>query len=89
MFTPFNIDAKLVVTWYENAPQLSNTSLLDALPVTCTASSAVHFIYPFYCPGVKELGRIENQDSKFQGAANDSTACVMYGENKRTLSSIV
>lgn len=81
MFTPVNINAKLVVTWYENAPQLSNTSLLDAIPVTCTASSDVHFSYPVYCPGARELGRIENQDSKFQGAANDSTACVMYGEN--------
>ena len=88
MFTPVNIDAKLFVTWYENAPQLSNTSLLDALPVTCTASAAVQFNYPVYCPGVKELGRIENQDSKFQGAANDSTACVMYGDNKHTLSYI-
>ena len=91
MFTPVNIDAKLVVTWYENAPQLSNTSLLDALPVTYTytASSVIHFNYPVYCPGAKELGRIENQDSKFQGAANDSTACVMYGDDKHTLSSIV
>ena len=88
MFTPVNIDAKLFVTWYENAPQLSNTSLLDTQSVTCTASSAVQFNYPVYCPGVKELGRIENQDSKFQGAANDSTACVMYGDNKHTLSYI-
>lgn len=83
IFTPVNINAKLVVTWYENVPQLNNTSLLDAQSVTYTASTAVHFSYPVYCPGVKELGRIENQDSKFQGAANDSTACVMYGENQR------
>lgn len=86
IFTPVNINAKLVVTWYENAPQLNNTSLLDAQSVTYTASTAVHFSYPFYCPGVKELGRIENQDSKFQGAANDSMACVMYGENEYWLS---
>ena len=83
IFTPVNINARLVVTWYENVPQLNNTSLLDAQSVTYTASTAVHFSYPVYCPGVKELGRIENQDSKFQGAANDSTACVMYGENQR------
>lgn len=82
IFTPVNINAKLVVTWYENTPQLNNTSLLDAQSITYTASTAVHFNYPVYCPGVRELGRIENQDSKFQGVANDSTACVMYGENQ-------
>lgn len=82
VFTPVNINAKLVVTWYENAPQLSNTSLLDAQAVTYAASTTAAFDYQVYCPGVTELGRIENQDSKFQGTANDSMACVMYGENQ-------
>lgn len=82
VFTPVNVDVRLVVAWYENTPQLNNTSLLDTQSITYTASTAVHFSYPVYCPGVKEIGRIENQDSKFQGAANDSTACVMYGENE-------
>ena len=82
VFTPVNINAKLVVTWYENAPQLSNTSLLDAQAVTYATSTAVVFDYTVYCPGAEELGRIENQDSKFQGAATDSKACVMYGENQ-------
>ena len=77
IFEPVNLNAKLVVSWYENTPQLNNTSLLLSQAVTYTASSAMQFNYPIHAPGIlRELGRIEFQNSFYHNAATDEMACV-------------
>lgn len=77
IFEPVNLNAKLVVSWYENTPQLNNTSLLLSQAVTYTASSAMQFSYPIHAPGIlRELGRIEFQNSFYHNAATDEMACV-------------
>lgn len=64
IFEPVNINARLVVSWYENTPQLNDTSLLLQQAVTCAASDVSSFKYPIHASGIlRELGRIENQNS--------------------------
>ena len=64
IFEPVNINARLVVSWYENTPQLNDTSLLLQQAVTYTASDTASFKYPIHASGIlRELGRIENQNS--------------------------
>lgn len=77
IFEPVNLNAKLVVSWYENTPQLNNTSLLISQATTCTAGSGLEFNCPIRAPGIlRQLGRIESQNSFFEGAATDTVACV-------------
>ena len=78
IFEPINdVDAKIVISWYENTPQLNNTSLLLTTGVTYAASTAMSFNRPVHTPGIaRELGRIESQNSFFEGAATDTTACI-------------
>lgn len=76
IFEPINVNARLVVSWYENTPQLNNTSLLVSQAVTYTASSAVYFNYPVYASGIiRELGRIEKQNSWYADAS-DTVGCI-------------
>ena len=78
IFEPINIqNARLVVSWYENTPQINNTSLLLSQTVTYTASTAMSFDRPIHAPGIlRELGRIEFQNSFYHNAATDTMACV-------------
>ena len=77
IFEPVNLNAKLVVSWYENTPQLNNTSLLVSQAATYTPTSGITFNYPVHTPGIlRQLGRIESQNSFFEGAATDSAACI-------------
>lgn len=78
IFEPVNIqNARLVVSWYENTPQINNTSLLLSQTVTYTASTAMSFDRPIHAPGIlRELGRIEFQNSFYHNAATDTMACV-------------
>ena len=78
IFEPINdVDAKIVVSWYENTPQLNNTSLFITTGATYAASTAISFNRPVHTPGIaRELGRIESQNSFFEGAATDTTACI-------------
>lgn len=78
IFEPVNIqNARLVVSWYENTPQINNTSLLLSQTVTYTASTAMSFDRPIHAPGIlRELGRIEFQNSFYHNAATDAMACV-------------
>lgn len=78
IFEPINdVDAKIVVSWYENTPQLNNTSLFITTGATYAASTAMSFNRPVHTPGIaRELGRIESQNSFFEGAATDTTACI-------------
>lgn len=78
IFEPVNIqNARLVVSWYENTPQINNTSLLLSQTVTYTASTAMSFDRSIHAPGIlRELGRIEFQNSFYHNAATDTMACV-------------
>lgn len=78
IFEPINIqNARLVVSWYENTPQTNNTSLLLSQAATYTASTAMSFDRPIHAPGIlRELGRIEFQNSFYHNAATDEMACV-------------
>lgn len=78
IFEPINdVDAKIVVSWYENTPRWNNTSLFITTGATYAASTAMSFNRPVHTPGiVRELGRIESQNSFFEGAATDTTACI-------------
>lgn len=78
IFEPINdVSAKIVVSWYENTPQLNNTSLFITTGVTYTASTAMSFNRPVHTPGIaRELGRIEFQNSFFGDVATDAMACI-------------
>ena len=77
IFEPVNINARLVVSWYENTPQLNNTSLLVSQATTYAANSNLRFDYPVHISGIaRELGRIELQNSFYGNAATDAMACV-------------
>ena len=77
IFEPVNINARLVVSWYENTPQLNNTSLLASQATTYAANSNLRFDYPVHISGIaRELGRIELQNSFYGNAATDAMACV-------------
>lgn len=76
IFEPINVNTRLVVSWYENTPQINSTSLLLSQAVTYTASTAMSFKYPIHASGIlRELGRIENQNNWYADAS-DSVACV-------------
>ena len=78
IFEPINLNAKLVVSWPSVGAysQLKGISLLVSQATTYSASTAVNFNYPVHAPGiVRELGRIENQDSWYADAS-DTIACV-------------
>lgn len=77
IFQPVNVsNASLVVSWYENTPQLNNTSLLLPHAIAYTASTAMSFYRPIHAPGIlRELGRIEKQNTWYTDAS-DTIACV-------------